>query len=193
MVDRRAAIRLVVGFLLSLAFWFPFSSAYERAVAPASEFLIRLVESPAITRLEAPGGEFEVKRSDIPPGKEHPGVPAPDIHFNFVLLGALFALPPRPWRSENVLRFLLAALCLFCVHVVFLIFGVESLYATRFTDSAVRYGPIARNFWAAGFHFYQIAGRFAAPFAIWWFLGRTEPVRASEQARGGRRRRKRRT
>ena len=35
-------------------------------------------------------------------------------------------------------------------------------------------GRVARNFWAAGFHFYQIAGRFAAPFALWWGLGRPE-------------------
>jgi hypothetical protein len=193
MFDGRAAIRLLIGFLAALAVWFLFASAYERVVAPAAEFLLRLGESPAVTRLEAPGREFLVKRSDFPPGRSYPGLPAPDLHFNFVLLAALFALPPRPWKQDNVMRFLLAALCLFVVHVVFLVFEVESVYATRMGDwSAANYGAFARNFWAAGFHFYQIAGRFAAPFAIWWFFGRSEPVAEQEPARGPRRKKKRR-
>lgn len=195
MFDRRTVLRLLVGFLLALAFWFLFSKPYERAVGPAAEFLLRLGESPAITRLEAPGEKFLVRRADFPPGAlGGVDLPAPDLHFNFVLLGALFALRPRPWRTENVVRFLLGALCLYLVHVIFLIFQVESLYATRFGDwSAAHYGAAARNFWAAGFHFYQIAGRFAAPFAIWWFLGRPEPENTAELARGPRRRKKRRS
>ena len=193
MFDGRAALRLLIGFLLALAFWFLFASAYERVLAPAAEFLIRLGESPSVTRLEAPGKEFLVKRADFPPGAPYPGLPSPDLHFNFVLLGALFALPPRPWRQKNVTRFLLAALCLFAVHIVFLVFQVESVYANNFREwSAAHYSAFERNFWGAGFHFYQIAGRFAAPFAIWWFFGRSEPLEpAAEQARGPRRKKKR--
>jgi len=193
MFDGRAALRLLIGFLVALAFWFLFASAYERALAPAAEFLIRLGESPAVTRLEAPGKEFLVKRSDFPPGAPYPGLPSPDLHFNFVLLGALFALPPRPWRQKNVTRFLLAALCLFVVHVLFLVFQVESVYANNFREwSAAHYSAFERNFWGAGFHFYQIAGRFAAPFAIWWFFGRSEPSEPTiEPARGPRRKKKR--
>jgi hypothetical protein len=193
MIDRGAAIRLVAGFLIALAFWFLFSSTYEAAVAPAAEFLLRLGESPAMTRLEAPGKEFLLRRSDFPPGARQPGLPAADLHFNFVLLVALFALPRRPWATDRVVRLLLAALCLYVVHVIFLVFEVESLYATRFGEwSAAHYGRAARNFWAAGYHFYQVAGRFAAPFAIWWFLGRPEAEPTAEQARGPRRRKKRR-
>ena len=181
MLGRGAAVRLIIGFLLALAFWFLFSSTYEAAVAPAAEFLLRLGESPAMTRLETLPQKFLLKRSDFPPGVlEGVELPARDLHFNFVLLAAFFALRPRPWRTENVIRFLLGALCLYLVHVVFLIFQVRSAYATRFGPwSAAHYGSAARNFWAGGFHFYQIAGRFAAPFAIWWFLGRpqiSEPI-----------------
>jgi hypothetical protein len=192
MLDRGAVIRLVAGFVLALAFWFLFSTIYEGAVAPAAETLIRLGESPAVTRLEAPGKEFLLRRSDIPPGANQPGLPSPDLHFNFVLLAALFALHPRPWRTDRMVKLLLAMLCLYAVHVIFLVFEVESLYATRFGEwSLAHYGTVARNFWAAGFHFYQIAGRFAAPFAIWWFLGRPEPAQAPEQQqRGPKRRRK---
>jgi hypothetical protein len=192
MLDARAAIRLVAGFLLALAFWFLFSATYETLVAPAAEFLVRLGENPAVTRLEAPGREFLLKRSDYPPGAPTPGLPAPDLHFNFVLLAALFALPRRPWRTGNVVRFLLAALCLYLVHVLFLVFQVESAYATRFGEwSAAHYGKVARNFWAAGFHFYQIAGRFAAPFAIWWAFGYSQSAEASPDRLTSKKRKKR--
>ena len=192
MFDRRAAFRLVVGFLVGLAFWLLFSTTYEKAVAPAAEALLRLGEQPAVTRLEAPGKEFLVNRTDFPPGAPHPGLPSPDLHFNFVLLASLFALRQRPWKQDNVMRFLLAALCLYLVHVIFLVFEVESVYATRLGEwSAAHYGAFARNFWAAGFHFYQIAGRFAAPFAIWWLFGRPDLTPVQEPSRGPRRKKKR--
>jgi hypothetical protein len=192
MFDARAALRLLIGFLLAFAFFLLFASTYERVLASAAEFLLRLGESPAVTRLEAPGREFLVRRSDFPPGAPYPGLPSRDLHFNFVLLGALFALPPRPWRQQNVTRFLLATLCLFVVHVVFLVFQVESVYANNFREwSVAHYSAFERSFWGAGFHFYQIAGRFAAPFAIWWSVGRSEPAPAAEQARGPRRKKKR--
>ena len=48
---------------------------------------------------------------------------------------------------------------------------IEALYATRLGPwSEAHYGAVARNFWAGGFHFYQVAGRFAAPFVLWWTL-----------------------
>lgn len=192
MFDRGAAIRLVAGFLLALAFWFLFSTIYEGAVAPAAELLIRTGESPAVTRLEAPGKEFLLRRSDIPPGAKQPGLPSADLHFNFVLLAALFALHRSPWRTDRVLRLLLAMLCLYVVHVVFLVFEVESLYATRFADwSMAHYGTAARNFWAAGFHFYQIAGRFAAPFAIWWVFGKEDQAAAPDAGQPAKKKKKR--
>jgi hypothetical protein len=194
MFDRRAAIRLLAGFLIGLAVFFLFATTYERVVAPTAEFFLRLGESPAVTRIDAPGGDFEIKRADIPPGAKHPGVPAADIHFNFVLLGALFALHPRPWQGDRVVRFLIASFSLYLMHVVFLIFGIESLYATRFGEwSAAHYSAFARNFWAAGFHFYQIVGRFAAPFAIWWLFGRPDPAAPAEARRGPSRKKKRKT
>ncbi len=194
MFGGRAVIRLLIGFLVGLGVWFVFKPAYERAVAPAAEFLVRLGERPAVTRLEARGGEFLVNRADFPPGAPHPGLPAPDLHFNFALLVTLFALHPRPWRGDRVARLLLALFCLYLVHVVFLVIQVQSVYATRMGAwSEAHYGAVARNFWAAGFHFYQIAGRFAAPFAIWWFFGRAEEAAAPERPPGPRRRKKRRT
>jgi len=192
MFNARTALRLAAGFSVGLALWFLFSAPYERAVAPAAELLVRLIERPAVTRLEAAGGEFLVNRTDFPPGSPHPGLPAADIHFNFVLLLALFALDRHFARGRHLARMLLALVVLWAVHVVALVFQVQSVYATNLGDwSAAHYGAVARNFWAGGFHFYQIAGRFAAPFAIWWLLGRSEPAPETDQP--GPRRKKKRT
>jgi hypothetical protein len=167
----RVGWRILGGFLAGLAFWLALSRPYERILAAGAEFLIRAFESPAATRLEARPGEFVVRRSDWPPASPSPGLPADDLHFNFVLLAALFAAGGGAWRSGRVAAFGVACAVLFLVHLTALVFEVHAVYATRLGEwSQTHYGPFARNFWAAGYHFYVIAGRFAAPFVIWWPL-----------------------
>jgi hypothetical protein len=174
-LDGRAAVRLAVGFAAAVAFWFVFSGPYERVLAAAAQGLIRTFESPAVTRLLPGEGEIRVDRSDFPPASPRPGLPTADIHFNFVLLAALFSLAPHPLRPRNFGRFWIAAGLLFLVHVAAVAFQVESVYALRLGPwSEAHYGSFAANFWSAGFHFYQVAGRFAAPFALWWVLARPE-------------------
>ncbi len=171
----RTAGRLAVGFVVGLLPWLAFSPAYERMLAGGAERILRLTEWPAVTHLEASRGEIIVDRQDFPPAAPRPGLPAADLHFNFVLLVALFALAARPWRGEWVASFLLAAILLWLVHLAALVFQVRSVYATKLGPwSAAHYGALARNLWAGGFHFYQIAGRFAAPFAIWWPFARID-------------------
>jgi hypothetical protein len=172
-LDRGAAVRLAIGIAAGLAFWFAFSAPYERLVAAAGGGLIHLLEKPSVTRLAAAEGEIRVDRTDFPPASSRPGLPAADLHFNFVLLTALFALGRHPFSPRPFGRFWIAAALLFVVHVVALVFQVEGLYATRLGEwSSAHYGTFARNFWAGGFHFYQVAGRFAVPFVLWWALGR---------------------
>jgi hypothetical protein len=190
-LSARAALRGVAGFLLALAFWFGFSRPYETTVAAAAQTLMNLFESPDVTRLTAGSGEFRLDRRDFPPGSARPGLPAPDIHFNFVLLAALFAMDPRPLEGRHLARFLAAAAVLWVVHVVALVFQVQSVYATSLGAwSEAHYGRFATNFWATGWHFYQIAGRFAAPFVLWWFFRRRETEAASEPPRRSKKRRR---
>jgi len=172
-LDAAAALRATVAFAVTLGIWFAFSSPYERTLAAAAEVLIRAFERPAVTSLVPSAGEIRVERADFPPDSPRPGLPAADLHFNFALLAALFALSSRPLRADNFGRFWVAAALLWVVHVTALVFQVESVYATRMGPwSQEHYGPMARNVWAAGFHFYQILGRFAAPFVLWWGVGR---------------------
>ena len=168
-LDRKAAARLAVGFATGLGFWLLFAAPYERAVAGAAQVLVRLFERPPVTTLSAAEGEIRVDRSDFPPASPRPGLPAADLHFNFVLLTTLFALEPHPLAPRRFGRFWLAAVALYVIHVLALVCQVESVYATRLGEwSGAHYGAFARNAWAGAFHFYEIAGRFAAPFALWW-------------------------
>ena len=168
-------MRLVAGFAAGVALWFGLRELYERPLAGAAQALLRAFERPPVTRLSAKAGEILVERSDFPPESPRPGLAADDLHFNFVLLTALFALQPRFFEGRTLLRLIAAAALLFLVHVAALAFQVESVYATRLGEwSAVHYGAVARNLWAGGFHFYLIAGRFAAPFVLWWLLARRD-------------------
>ncbi|MGH9399922.1 MAG: hypothetical protein ACRD00_06110 [Thermoanaerobaculia bacterium] len=170
-VRRRTLLRLAAGFTAGLALWFGFREVYERPLAALAEKVLRAFERPAVTSLAAKPGEVIVERSDFPRDSPRPGLPADDIHFNFVLLTALFALQPGFFEGRALLRLIAAAALLTLVHVTALVFQVESVYAMNMGEwSAVHYGKVARNIWAGGFHFYLIAGRFAAPFAIWWLL-----------------------
>jgi hypothetical protein len=184
-----AALRALSAFLGAIAFWLAFSAPYERFLAAAAEKLLRGTERPPVTRLSARGGEILVERSDFPPAAPRPGIPAADLHFNLALLAALVALDRRPWEAGRVAAFLGGCLLLSAVHVVALFFQVRSVYATDLGAwSAAHYGPLARNFWSGGFHFYQVAGRFAAPFAIWWLLRRDDRPEDSARSRKGPRR-----
>jgi hypothetical protein len=173
--------RGAIGFAIGLAIWIVLAPPYERVVAGAAELVLRLAERPAVTRLSPRPGEFILERADFPPAAPRPGLPTADLHFNFVMLATLFALvsPLRPGRVA------LGLAILFAVHVLALCCQVESLYATRLGPwSEAHYGLFARNAWAAAFHFYQIAGRFAAPFAIWWPLGGWENEEERQERRG---------
>jgi hypothetical protein len=186
-VKARALGRLAAGFALGLAVWFGFRELYEKPVARAAEALIRAFERPAVTRLTARPGEFLLDRADFPPDSPRPGLPSDDIDFNFVLVTALFALEPRPLAGASLRRLLAALGLLFAVHVAALVCQVESVYATRLGDwSAAHYGTAARNLWAGAFHFYLVAGRFAAPFALWWLLASSalSESRGSARSRG---------
>ena len=184
----RLLLRIAAGFAVGLGLWVSLSPVYEKALAAGSEAVLRTFERPPVTRLWARGGEILVDRSDFPPAAPRPGLPAADLHFNMVILVSLIAAfsPIRPGRAA------LACLALFAVHVLALCCQVESLYATRLGPwSEANYGPFERNFWATAFHAYQIAGRFAAPFAIWWPLAGSEAMaRTVEAKRKGRSRRK---
>ena len=181
----RTAARAALGFLLGLGVWLGVSEPYDGLLAFSAEPLMRLFESPAVTRLKAEERVITVEREDFPPASPRPDVPAPDLTFNVILLAALFAADRHPLWPRNMTRFLLAAGILVLVHLAALIAKVESIYAMDLGPwSAAHYGWFARNFWASFTHFYRVVGCFAAAFLLWWWL------RPSEEEAGGRKRRR---
>jgi len=160
-----------------LLFWWALSAPYARVLAALTEPLIRIVERPPVTRLIANGTEMTIDRDDFPRSSPRPGLMLMDITANIILLSTLFAVTRRPLSDRNVPRFLLAMLALMLVHIAAIIANVQSIYALRLGPwSALHYGPVARNFWGAGAHFYTVAGVFGAPFALWWLLRPSAPV-----------------
>lgn len=167
------------GFLLGLAFWWAFSSPYARLLASLSEPLIRMAERPPVTRLIADGTELTIDRTDFGPGSSRPGLMLMDMTANFILLATLFAVNRRALSDRNAAGLVLASLALVVVHVAAVVTNVQSIYALRLGPwSARHYGPIARNVWGAGAHFYTLVGSFGAGFALWWLFRPSPPQRA---------------
>jgi hypothetical protein len=142
--------------------------------------LIRIAERPPVTRLIADGTELTIDRDDFPRSSPRPGLMLMDITANIILLATLFSVARKPLSDRNVPRFLLAVLALILVHIAAVFVNVQSIYALRLGPwSAVHYGPVARNFWGAGAHFYSLVGVFGAPFALWWLFRPSPTIRVS--------------
>ena len=164
------------GFLAGLVLWWALSAPYARLLAAVSGSLMRMAERPPVTRLSADGTELVIDRDDFPRASPRPGLLLMDLTANVIVLTALFAAARHPLNDRNVWRLALAALSLVAVHVMAVVFNVQAIYALRLGAwSARNYGPVARNFWGAGAHFYSLVGVFGAAFALWW-LFRPSPV-----------------
>ena len=144
------------------------TSGSSRARAEAAAPHLRAPRG--LDALGSGGGEIRVERSDFPPASPRPGLPAADLHFNFVLLAALFALESAASRA--------AALCPVLArrrralphprHGARLPGRSALCDAARPLERGALRNRRPERVGARGFHFYQIAGRFAAPFALWW-------------------------
>jgi len=169
------------GFLLGLGLWWALPVPYTGLLAWLSEPLIRIAECPPVTRLIPNGTELTIDRSDFPRASPRPALLVMDLSSNVILLATLFAVNRKPLSDRNFAGLLLASLVLVVVHVAAVVMNVQSIYALRLGPWSQRnYGPVARNFWGAGAHFYSVIGAFGAAFALWW-LFRPSAVPAPNQ------------
>jgi hypothetical protein len=159
------------GFLAGFVLWWALAAPYARLLASVSESLMRFVERPPVTRLAADGTELVIDRDDFPRSSPRPGLRLMDLTANIIVLTTLFAAARRPFADRNIAGLLLAGLSLAAVHVMAVVLNVQAIYALRLGAWSDRnYGPVARNFWGAGAHFYSLAGVFGAAFALWWLF-----------------------
>ncbi len=174
--DRRWTQRFLRNALLWLApvwlVWTLLTPAYNRFLLGATENLLHLFESPDVTDLERhPSSRHEayIARRDFPPKRSLVRqLRVTDLHFHFVLLGALFlAVPgiPARRRLEN-----LGLACLATVFFDLLLFAVwvKSVYAIQLGDwSLAHYGPAARNFYGLAKHLLDLPFKLALPLLLW--------------------------
>jgi len=150
--------------------WMLLTPAYNRFLLVSARNLLRLTESPNVTDLPRRDTHFAyVQRLDFPPTKSlvH-SFRVTDLHFHFVLLGALFlAVPGIPWR-ERLSNFGWACLITVFFDIFLLFFYVKFVYATQLGDwSLAHYGPFARNFWGLGKHLLDLPFKLALPLLLW--------------------------
>ncbi len=190
-VEWKRVLKGFAGFFVGLAVWLALSPPYNRAIAGASEAILRLAESPSVTRLRPEETEIIVDRDDFPPRSARPGVPLQDLTFNIILLVTLFASSAETFSNRNIVGFLFGCLILYATHVFGLIAAVQTIYALKLGAwSEAVYGPISRNFWSGFSHFYRLVGLYAFAFAIWWGLRPSESRPA--EANAGRKKKRRR-
>lgn len=186
---RKNLFRLVakgaIGFALAFVVWLGLSPLYTRFLAAASEGVLRIAESPAVTSLVPRGTLMVVERRDFPATATSAqlAVESTDITFNFILLATLFAASARALSDRNVFGFGAALLLLVAVHVAAVVSFVKAYYALSFGAwSAAHYGTVSRAFWGAAPYFYSVVGVYGFAFALWW-LFRAPAAAAAAPAR----------
>ena len=173
----RRLLSAAAGFFVGLALWLGTGAAYARLVAPASQAILRVAETPNVTTLRPRERQVLVVRSDVPRGSDRPGIPLYDLTFNVILLTTLFAFSHRPLSNRNVTGFAIAALILYCSHAAALSVWVLDLYASSFGRiSTAFYSDVERWTWRWLLNAYRVLVQFALPAVLWWLLA-DEPRR----------------
>jgi hypothetical protein len=188
-VRRSWAGRLIRNILLWIVpvwlVWTVLTPVYNRFVKTAAENLLLLSESPNITELLMQDPHTaHIRRRDFPPSRSLVGsVRVTDLHFDLVLLAALFlAVPDVPWR-ERMANLGWAVLIAVFFHLLLLFFWVKFVYATQLGAwSLAHYGPFARNLYGLGKHLLDLPFKLSLPLVLWaaFYIGRM-----LEEMRGG--------
>jgi hypothetical protein len=150
--------------------WGLLTPAYNRFLLGSAENLLHLTESPNATNLpRLDRHRAYVQRRDFPPAKSLVRqFRVTDLHFHFLLLGALFlAVPGIPWRQrlENLGW---ASLITIFFDIFLLFFFVKSVYATQLGDwSLAHYDPFARNAYGLAKHLLDLPFKLALPLLLW--------------------------
>lgn len=168
--SRRFVLAAVLWLIPVAAIWSLLTPAYNTFLTESAENLVRLTESPRVTRLLVHDDHhLVVSRTDVASARGWlESVRTTDVHFPLVMLGAFFlAVPGVPWRQrfENLGW---AALFSVFFHIVSLLFWVKFIYTTQLGEwSAEHYNAWQINFWGLGKHLLDLPFKFAMPLLLW--------------------------
>jgi hypothetical protein len=153
---------------LAMALWFLLRPALDWTVTAGAELLIRSHEPRKVTRLVVSGHRAEIHRADYRSGSAIPTVALTGVHFNLIVLLALYFALPRPWSRVSLERLFMCVCVLYVAQVANLFFHVKTTYAFGMGEwSQQHYSDVARNIYGFGRYFTDLPGRFAFPFLIW--------------------------
>ena len=148
--------------------WAVIRPALDAGVAGFAQFLIRSFEIPHVTQLIAEDHHATLRRADLTSDSTLPAIPLTEIHFNTIILLALFLAMERPWSRKQLERLFMAWTTLFALQTLNLVFHVELFYATSLGPwSTEHYGPFLRNTYAFLQYFFDLPVRLGAPFVLW--------------------------
>jgi hypothetical protein len=161
--------RLPLTLVSAMVVWALLRSTLDMAVPAFSQLLIRGFEVPRVTRLVVvPEHRIEVRRADLHVKSGVMTIPLTEIHFNTIVLLALYLALPRPFSRQQLERLFMGWCILYLTQTVNLIFHVKLLYAVGLGEySQQAYSDLARNLYGFGKLFTDLPGRFSFPFLIW--------------------------
>lgn len=160
--------------------WLLVTPFYDRFLAAAGENVLHLTERPSATQLLVDSADIVILRRDFPPARAKvAGLRGGDLHFDLILLLAMFlAVPGVAWR-ERLANLGWALLIAVFFHLLLLFLWVKSVYANQLgTWSAEHYGAVARNLYGLGKHMLDLGFKFALPLLLWsaFYLRRFLPL-----------------
>lgn len=179
--------RLVVGILLWLVpaslIWIALTPIYNPFLTQATENLVRMTESPSVTRLlnQAPH-HFLISRTDVPSPKGWiTSVRVTDTHFPMVMMIAFFlAVPGVPWKIK-LQNLGWALLFLIFFHLFSLFLWVKFVYSTQLGEfSMTHYSALQRNVWGLSKHLADLPFKLGMPLILWtaFYLRQLLPSRS---------------
>jgi hypothetical protein len=161
---RRLPITLVAAMLL----WLILRGTLDLTVPRFTEIMIRSFEYPRVTRLVATEHWVEIRRADFRAGSAIPKVSLTEVHFNTIILLALYLAMPRPFSRTQLERLLMGWCTLYLIQCLNLLFHVKTVYAIGLGEWSVHnYSPVARNVFAYLQYFTDLPVKFSSPFLIW--------------------------
>ena len=160
--------RLPVTLMIAMVLWLAIRPVLDSAVARFAEVLVRSFEYPRVTRLVVADHSAEIRRADFRTDSAIPAVPLTSVHFNTIVLLALFFALPRPYSRRQLERLFMGWCVLYLTQSLNLAFHLKFMYATTFGEwSQQHYSDFARNLFGFLQYFTDLPGRFSFPFLIW--------------------------
>ena len=162
---KRLPVTLVIGMIV----WLLLRPVIDHAVSGLAQTLVRAFEYPRVTQLVVvENHRVEVRRSDLRSDSDIVAFPLTEVHFNTIVLLALYFAMPRPFSRRQLERLFMGWCILYLLQSMNLVFHVKTLYAMGLGEwSYQTYSDFARAFYGFWRYFTDPPGRFSFPFLIW--------------------------